>query len=141
MGRRESNKKWKALHPEASKAVSKRYYSKNRTSFLKKVKAYFNEPRGKYAEYKSAAKRRKLTFDLTLEEFTTFWKQPCYYCQAPIETIGLDRLDNYKGYTISNVVPCDIICNRAKASMTPEEFIVLCTKVANHKRGTYELRR
>ena len=36
---------------------------------------------------------------------------------------GLDRVDNEKGYTIDNVVPCCKHCNYAKRNRSVEEFI------------------
>ena len=36
---------------------------------------------------------------------------------------GLDRINNEVGYTRQNVVPCCIICNRAKNSMPFKDFI------------------
>jgi len=35
---------------------------------------------------------------------------------------GVDRVDNTKGYTKENCVPCCKICNRLKSDLTKEEF-------------------
>lgn len=35
---------------------------------------------------------------------------------------GLDRVDPSRGYATDNVVPACIVCNRAKADMSREEF-------------------
>lgn len=36
---------------------------------------------------------------------------------------GLDRIDSTKKHTLSNVVPCCFICNRAKLNHTQQDFI------------------
>lgn len=36
---------------------------------------------------------------------------------------GLDRVDSKRGYTLNNVVPACIICNRAKTDLTREEWV------------------
>lgn len=44
---------------------------------------------------------------------------------------GIDRVDNNKGYTITNSVPCCKDCNFAKRDMTHDEFIAWVTRVFN----------
>ena len=41
--------------------------------------------------------------------------QPCIYCGST-KDIGLDRIDNKKGHSKDNVVPCCYICNTARNS-------------------------
>lgn len=79
-------------------------------------------------KYKQTARQRGHIFDLTEEQFAELTQQNCYYCGANPNNIqktrtgyheervysGLDRVDNNKGYTMDNVVPCCIHCNRAK---------------------------
>ena len=85
--------------------------------------------------YKQNAKIRGYDFNLTKKQFLKLTKQDCYYCGAKPNNIqkseyhngdflynGLDRIDNNKGYTIDNVVPCCKICNHAKNNLTLEEF-------------------
>ncbi len=90
-----------------------------------------------YNKYKRVAKERDYSFDLTKEEFLNLIYQDCFYCNEKssehIYTInieekvkhirnGIDRLNNTKGYTIENSVPCCIICNRAKHALEFENF-------------------
>jgi len=89
-----------------------------------------NMPWPKYRIYEAGAKERDLSFNLTFEEFMKYWKQPCVYCGQPIETIGLDRVDNSVGYEATNVVPCCKDCNRAKSVLPQMEFISLCKAIA-----------
>jgi hypothetical protein len=86
-----------------------------------------------YTIYKANAKRSKLTFELTKEQFVALVKQPCSYCgnSKPGRT-GVDRVDNKQGYVISNVNPCCSICNRMKKTMTVEYFIEHCRNIIKH---------
>jgi hypothetical protein len=89
-------------------------------------------PRGRYSTYKFGAMQRNLNFSLTIEEFTTMWQLPCTYCGDEIDTIGLDRVDNTKGYTIDNVVPCCTTCNRLKKATPVKEWIDHMVKIINN---------
>ena len=98
---------------------------------------------------KRSAKKRGHRWDLTREQIRYLTKQPCHYCGAkPTQCFasrykttgdyiynGLDRVDNKRGYTIDNVVPCCEQCNRAKSAMTVEEFRVWVFKLYKHFTG------
>jgi hypothetical protein len=88
---------------------------------------------GRYAKYKSCAKDRDISFDISIEEFTTFWQTPCSYCGDSIETIGIDRVDSSLGYKINNIVSCCTICNRMKLDYTKEFFINHIQKILNRQ--------
>lgn len=87
-------------------------------------------------DYKGSAKKRNLPFLLSTKEFKDIIDKNCHYCGTKPSQIqltknkkskylynGIDRIDNNKGYTIENCVPCCWICNRAKLNMTYNEFI------------------
>lgn len=88
-----------------------------------------NQPRTAFALYKRAAKSRSLAFELTLDQFMSFWGKPCFYTGRNISTIGLDRVDNAKGYVMGNVVPCCLAANKAKMQMSHDEFVSFCAEV------------
>ena len=64
--------------------------------------------------------------------------QNCHYCgekpkelladkqrnasDIPFKRNGIDRVDNSKGYTIDNVIPCCRNCNIAKSTMSYSEY-------------------
>ena len=86
-------------------------------------------------KYEAQARYRNLEFILSSEQFSEITKRACYYCnKEPSQVIkfrgcngeyvynGIDRVDNLKGYTIENCVPCCGTCNKAKMSMTENEF-------------------
>jgi hypothetical protein len=93
--------------------------------------------------------------------FDTFFKlaqQPCYYCGAAPSNharaytgnhpvikrspdwaeecqwtySGLDRLDSNKNHSEDNIVPCCIICNRAKHALSLEEFKAWANRLYTH---------
>ena len=114
---------------------------------------YHRKPKGYsgltvvYGKYKWAAKARNLDFKLTRDDFLSIVLQDCHYCgsqpdkEISVERLngifkynGIDRIDNDKGYTLDNVVPCCKICNRAKSSMNYDDFIKWIRKISerNH---------
>lgn len=81
-------------------------------------------------DYKQGAKKRDIVYLLSDEQFIDLVTQNCYYCgiepflqrrSSPLFN-GIDRIDNTKGYTIDNCVPCCKHCNIAKNTMTFEQF-------------------
>ena len=76
--------------------------------------------------YKSNAKKRKISYELSYDEFVSIINEPCAYCGDANENIlkkakyedfpytGIDRVDNSLGYVKENTVPCCEFCNRAK---------------------------
>lgn len=98
-----------------------------------------------YKVYKSGAKTRNLSWEITFEQFIDTCVKNCRYCgivpsnyySAPgcyggFNYNGLDRVDNTKGYTIENIVPCCRYCNYAKRDMTAEEFISWVSRVSRN---------
>lgn len=92
-----------------------------------------------YKRYSLDAKRRGLSFELTEEQFRSLTKRDCWYCGIkPIQAgyassksscgdyylyNGIDRIDNNKGYTLANSVPCCGMCNTMKRKLSVEDFI------------------
>lgn len=96
--------------------------------------------------YKNNAKKRGLDWRLTREQFKTLTKQSCFYCGGAPERVvkpnpkgndlegnytynGIDRLDNSKGYTKKNSVPCCYACNRKKGGLSLEVMIKVLNKL------------
>lgn len=82
---------------------------------------------------KALAKYRELEWNLTKDEFKQLVEKNCHYCGSAPKNIkktcngcyihnGLDRINSDLGYDLNNVVPCCIICNRAKSNLTQIEF-------------------
>lgn len=84
-------------------------------------------------------------WSLTEEMFDDLVKSDCFYCAAPPSAIkkhpakngdfiysGIDRKDNFGGYTVDNVVPCCGRCNRAKHVVNIDDFLAWVSQVYNH---------
>ena len=105
-------------------------------------KEMFSKPDGEAAltqllnSYKKDARYRNYEFKLEREEFKNLVFSNCHYCGKPPakqlyikKTIngsiiynGIDRVDNTKGYTINNVVPCCTHCNSCKFTSKYNDF-------------------
>lgn len=94
--------------------------------------------------YKRNATRRGHIFDLTFDRFCFYIVQPCFYCGETLSNCykqrgegrefrynGIDRLDNTKGYEEGNVVSCCGQCNRAKGTLSKDDFIAWIKRVSN----------
>jgi len=110
----------------------KRSYKKNILEYRRRTKEWEQTIRGKFHKYKQGAKIRNMVFELTLEQFSTFWKKPCDYCGSDINTIGLDRVDNERGYTMNNIVSCCETCNWMKLDLDTNTFIEHCKKITQN---------
>ena len=88
-----------------------------------------------YSGYKSNAKNRKLTFDMTLKDFKGIVSKNCYYCGLS-NNIGIDRVDNSIGYKASNMVPCCTICNMMKKTLDVNIFLEHCRTITDFKQGS-----
>ena len=94
----------------------------------------YKTPRGRYSCYKRSAKKRGISFNLTFEEFVTFWMKDCHYCGMKIKGIGIDRVDSGGKYEIDNIVPCCTPCNMFKSKLGKTGFIEMCIKVAEYQK-------
>lgn len=90
-----------------------------------------------YGNYKRRAKRFGRAFKIPKHVFHMLTKCNCHYCGKEPEQVfsfrssngnyiynGLDRVDNDKGYTVRNVVPCCGSCNKAKNDRPYDEFVL-----------------
>lgn len=94
-------------------------------------KRNFKTPKARFGIYRRGARRRNLIFNLSFKVFMNFWQSPCFYCGSKIETIGLDRINNTKGYYLKNIVPCCFRCNKFKGNYSQKEFLYICKKIAD----------
>lgn len=95
--------------------------------------------------YKNTAKRRGLPFSLPKEKAISLILSKCHYCGAPPANrfntkryfggclyMGIDRIDNDRGYHEDNVVPCCKTCNLAKRDHSLAEFENWIERVHKH---------
>ena len=93
--------------------------------------------------YKSNARKRGVSFDLTYAQFETLVDGECYFCgdiggntlrkrgYNDYSYNGIDRIDNSVGYLPSNCISCCSWCNRAKNNGTLANFVDKCKKIAS----------
>lgn len=96
--------------------------------------------------YKASAGKRDYSWELTDEEATVKFRSNCYYCGSSRKStwvtengdtykyMGIDREDNSLGYLNTNTVPCCKVCNTAKLTMSREDYVNHCIKVADKWR-------
>ncbi len=111
------------------KGYQKKYNQENKEERREYDRNHFYTLKGKYKEYKKAAKQRGIEFNITFEQFMTFWQKDCSYCGDKIKTVGLDRVNNTEGYVVSNILSCCWTCNKVKKTRSRQEFLEHCKKV------------
>lgn len=86
---------------------------------------YRSTPRGRWNCLRRQCKDRGLELKLSKEEYLEVIRDlHCSYCGGTLGPgSGLDRLDNSKGYSVSNVRTCCNDCNRLRQDrLSPEEL-------------------
>lgn len=97
-------------------------------------------PKRRFETAKRNAVTREINWELSYEDFLQLIDQDCYYCSFLIgEKVttgsGLDRIDNSKGYELSNVVPCCGSCNIIRnALLSPEELKIAIQAILNYRQ-------
>lgn len=82
------------------------------------------ERRTRYHWYTKNARTKSLQFEISRDEAYKLFSDNCFYCGiSPDPCNGIDRKDNTKGYIPGNIVSACKICNRAKNTLTEQEFI------------------
>lgn len=110
------------------------------------------------SSYKSNAKRKGLTFELTNAQIDELVQDNCYYCgiepcartnfkhisnikvQKAMEgqtyyANGVDRIDSKLGYFWDNCVPCCSECNTSKSDMELDVWLNLIARIYRHQRN------
>jgi hypothetical protein len=88
-----------------------------------------------YEIYFQSALKRQLEFELTPDEFEKIVFKPCHYCGFQGERLnGVDRMNNMKGYLLSNCVSCCTPCNFAKGNHTYQEMILYITNIVKNRK-------
>jgi len=86
-----------------------------------------------------AAERRKLDWNISKEDYVWLASLPCFYCAVDFSPttsgVGLDRLDNSKGYTLSNVVACCGACNFIRGNNLTVEEMQVVSETLKHFRA------
>ncbi len=100
-----------------------------------------------YCSYRTQARARGYEFLLTKEEFSNIFRKECNYCGSiglsnhkyrrnNFPYTGIDRIDNTRGYTLDNSVPCCKFCNSMKNVLSAEDFLSHIKKIFLHQKLT-----
>lgn len=143
-------------HAHGSRQAVKRYAKTPDGKIIRrdKAKIYYMRHRdelhrhkreeGRFAYVRQSALSKGKSWNLTKEEYEPLVMLPCDYCGCENNVkagIGLDRLDNTRGYDLDNVVSCCIECNIARGDrFTPEEMKVIGAAIASVKLSRATLR-
>lgn len=100
--------------------------------------------------YIKKAEKRGWNFELDRDYFLELTSSNCFYCNEEPKQVkktrdvygeyqynGVDRIDSSNGYIIGNVVPCCGKCNRAKSTMSQEDFFIWTEKI--YKNNLFRL--
>lgn len=123
--------KRKKENPQKIRDYALKNYYAHKQVRLEYSKKYAQTLKGKFISYKVNARIRGIDFKLTMEDFSSFWQKNCAYCNDYIETIGLDRIDNKRGYDINNIISCCRLCNFMKKSLSTKVFLNQCEKISS----------
>jgi hypothetical protein len=121
---RDSWRRCHVAHREKRLAYSRAYRVKNKVLRLQQIK--------------HGAHLRGLNFAVPEKEAYEMMDSACHYCGgAPEETTksglhGFDRVDNARGYSLDNTVPCCPNCNYMKAALSVDSFLNQVNRVYAH---------
>lgn len=129
----ETRRRYRVENREEYRANKRKYYANNKDKVLESNKAWWQTPKGRFTSYRRSAKERGLKFNLSMEQFMVYWQKPCYYCNDPIDTIGLDRINSNLNYEINNILPCCTVCNKMKLDSTQSDFFDKILQIVKHR--------
>lgn len=98
-------------------------------------------------DFKKKGEARGHKWSLSFDQVKDLVLSNCHYCgsepwttrfqrnywNSSIKINGIDRKDNSKGYYLQNCVPCCGICNRAKSSMTYQDFMNYINRIKENR--------
>jgi len=99
------------------------------------------------SKIKRSAEKRNIKWSLTDNQARDLFSQPCYYCGAKpriheylrkegfasdFPYNGIDRVDNSKGYSVDNTVPCCTVCNFMKHTLSKDIFEKQVFRIYKH---------
>lgn len=120
---------------------------KNPTKRAKKNKIrnkFSRTVKGKFGYGKSKAKLRGIPFNLDFNTYEKLLQQGCHYCDKDLTTevgVGLDRIDNNKGYIKDNVIPCCGNHNKLRGDYlsVKETEVAVCAVLALKNKGKFSI--
>ena len=104
-----------------------------------------------FKKFDKNAKKRKIDFDITIEDVLKVYLDQGKVCSLsgiPIgwtrmeksHNISIDRIDSDKGYTTDNIQLVYPKINMMKFTYSQDEFIDMCKLVSNHTMSLKEIK-
>jgi hypothetical protein len=87
-----------------------------------------------FKAYQRNAKRKRISFSLTLEEFQKLTEASCTFCGLQPSN-GVDRKDSRCGYYIENSQPCCKFCNRLKSDFLQPVWLSQILRISDYVRS------
>lgn len=94
--------------------------------------------RATFNRYRVGARERGLAWELTQNDFLRLTSLDCHYCGVAPGNVagyfvfsGIDRLDNDRGYSVDNCVPCCKTCNFAKRDLPYDDWMAWIARLAS----------
>jgi len=122
------------IYRSKNKDKAKKYRELNKNKFKEyyKLKSkqnwVLNREKVLISNYTKKDNNRNLVCDLTIEWMKeNISNKSCIYC-GDTENLGCDRIDNTKGHTKDNVVPCCASCNKTRGDRFSFEEMILIGK-------------
>lgn len=97
---------------------------------------------------KNRGRREPLTFNIVIDDVINLYESQSKKCALSgislepdltktmnKQNLSIDRIDSFKGYEKDNIQLVDKRINMMKGSLSNEEFIELCIKVADFNRN------
>ena len=123
------NMEYNKKHPKQFKLAHRKYYANHPNA----QREWGITITGKFAKYCYQAKRRKIGWELTKEQFAKLIYQRCHYCGvSQKDGVGIDRRDSSIGYTYKNSLPCCSQCNYMKMAYPYDSFIQKVKDIYNN---------
>jgi len=123
-------------YAETSKGVAAQKRKLPREALRRRLTRRTNE---RFTYARNLAGKRSKVWTLNETEYLNIIAQPCTYCGLlnNVETgVGLDRIDNSRGYHPDNVLSCCLECNLARNNrFTVEEMKIIGKAIRHVKLG------
>ena len=129
----------------AQNAENQRKYRENIDPEVRKAiyKQNYNKQTNKYRMYRTSAENKGFVMNLTFEEATGLFNEPCFYCGIKENNVtnGIDRVSPFDDYHLDNCVSCCSICNNMKGSLDILTFMKICKTINAKIDGTQDIFR
>lgn len=129
---RKSKLEWRRKNPDKVLEQQRRWRANNHDKVLEYRRHWkiTHQSEIRFLRYQKSAESRGYIFRLSFKEFSQLITGAyCEYCGASGK-MGIDRIDNSKGYLPDNVISCCKACNTTKGVKSKEEYIRRCIAVA-----------